>query len=102
MSWDEALHANRVPALLPQEALQYSEKPVPDERRRCSGEELFDWLAETLLDFAAEQGWCGDCFLNILINYTSYEQDIGTCKCRDGILHNGSAGWYTQAPMLRY
>ncbi len=41
-----------------QDALQYSEKPVPDERRRCSGEELFDWLAETLLDFAAEQGWC--------------------------------------------
>ena len=44
--------------LLLQDALQYAEKPVPDERRKCSGEELFDWLADTLLDFAAEQGWC--------------------------------------------
>ena len=58
MNWHEALQANRALALLMQDALQYSEKPVPDERRRCSGEELFDWLAETLLDFAAEQGWC--------------------------------------------
>jgi len=58
VNWHEALQANRALALLMQDALQYSEKPVPDERRRCSGEELFDWLAETLLDFAAEHGWC--------------------------------------------
>jgi hypothetical protein len=42
-----------------QDELHYDERPIPDERRQCSGEELFDWLAESLLGFAAEQGWYG-------------------------------------------
>ena len=41
-----------------QDTLRYEENPIPDHYRSCPADELFGYMADTLIAFAAANGWC--------------------------------------------
>ena len=43
---------------MPQDALRYEEYPILPYYQTCPADELFDYMADTLLTFAELHGWC--------------------------------------------
>lgn len=44
-----------------QDALRYEEYPILPHYHTCPADELFDYMADTLLTFAELHGWCARC-----------------------------------------